>query len=268
MSKHPYTINVSGSIVSYGGNHYAQGYAAGGIASLDGTYADIKDYSFEQANHGVRGDLILNGTKRIPPYATMCDEGGIAELDLSDTFGLRMDGGITYLPGYDAAIRYYYDNMTQIKALLYAKIDNSLEPAFLRGLYVDAFSVIELFLGDFLLCGIFTEDKCYDRLLTSKIFNIPEGSSSLEIEKIIFDTIEKTVFHRFKDIKVVYKEILDIDFPETIELEQLLYRRHNIVHRFSYSNLDRIRLCIPKREDVDKLIKECDSFVSQLMSRI
>jgi hypothetical protein len=80
--------------------------------------------------------------------------------------------------------------------------------------------------------------------------------------------IEETVFHNFAIVRKFFKRILGFDLPDTTSLERLLHRRHNIVHRFSYSNIDRIRQCVPQREDVQKLIKECDLFVSQLSEKV
>lgn len=275
MSKHPYVINVKGRVISKVGNHYAQGYAARGIATFDGTIGDVREYTYYKSTHSIVGDLILDGTKRVPPYAIMSADGGIADLGSSNesvvdgvTHYMQIDRGITYLPGYSAALMCYRENMEQIKSSLSLKVDSRAESAYVRGLYVDAFSVIELFLGDFLLCGIFTDDNCYDRLLSSDLFDINDTSSSLEIETAVLSKIEETVFHNFNIVRKFFKRIIGFDLPDTTSLERLLHRRHNIVHRFSYSNIDRIRQCVPQREDVQKLIKECDLFVSQLSEKV
>lgn len=274
MSKHSYIINVSGRIIVTVGNHYAQGYGANGYASLDGKIGPIKEYTYDTQTHSVDGDLILDGTKRVPPYAVMSAEGGIADLRGDPElfkYCMQMEGGFIYLPGYDASLGSYRNNIEEISSLLnHAKTNDKANNAFLRGLYVDAFSVIELFLGDFLLCGIFSDDNCYERLFTSKHFGsiIKRGSSSLEIETVVLSEIEKTVFHKFNKVREIYKQILEIDLPDSSKLESLLHRRHNIVHRFSYSNIDRIRQYVPCREDVHDLIEECDSFVSELRKRV
>lgn len=275
MSKHPYIIKVKGRVISKVGNHYAQGFAAGGIATLDGTIGDIREYSYDESTHSINGDLILDGTKRVPPYAIMSAEGGIADLGSTIEFvvdgithSMQINRGITYLPGYSASLMCYIENMEQIKSLLSTKVDSTAESAYVRGLYVDAFSVIELFLGDFLLCGIFTYDSCYERLISSNKFEINDASTPLEIETAVLSKIEKIVFHDFDKVRKLFKQILDIDLPDTASLEKMLHRRHNIVHRFAYSNIDRISQCIPQREDVRKLIEECDSFVSQLSDKV
>lgn len=211
MSRHPYVIRVKGRIISLGGNHYAQGYAVYGIATLDGTIGDVREYTYNKSTHSIVGDLILDGTKRVPPYAIMSAEGGIADLGSTIelvvdgvTHSMKIDRGITYLPGYSAALMCYKENMKQIKSSLSIKVYSRAESAYVRGLYVDAFSVIELFLGDFLLCGIFTDDSCYDRSLSSALFEINDTSSPLEIETAVLSKIEKTVFHDFDKVKDVF----------------------------------------------------------------
>lgn len=264
MAKHEYVIKVEGRIVNYKGDHYAQGWAAGGIATLDDTITKIQDYSYKRITHSVEGDLILDGSKRIPPYAIMSAAGGICDLRREIEFGIGLEGGLVYLPGFDGAFAYYHDNIDEVKALLNINVGDNVETSFIRGLYVDVFSIIELFLGDYLLCGIFTNDEYYENCLKSDFFKFGKNATDQEIESGILDKIEKIVFHDFDKVRRLFKEILNSTLPDSKELEKLLHKRHNIVHRFSYSNIDRIRLCIPTREDVRNLIDACDKFVSDI----
>ena len=75
----------------------------------------------------------------------------------------------------------------------------------------------------------------------------------------------EVVYHRFDDIRKMFNTIAEIDLPDYMDLKRFLHKRNNIVHRFSYSNEDRMLLTIINSEDVSELIKYSNKFVSQLI---
>ena len=84
------------------------------------------------------------------------------------------------------------------------------------------------------------------------------------IEKKIKDVIFHKVFHRFDDIKKIYNSIFGFGFPDFKNLNEKIHKRHNIVHRFALSNLDRMTVCNASYDDVESLIMTIVRFVEDM----
>lgn len=76
--------------------------------------------------------------------------------------------------------------------------------------------------------------------------------------------INSVVYHRFDDVSIMYKDILNVDIPSTSKLRLFYRKRDNFVHRFAISNLDRITVTNACKTDVIALADEIDAFLSQL----
>ena len=53
--------------------------------------------------------------------------------------------------------------------------------------------------------------------------------------------------------------------PDTEDLKPFLYKRNNIVHRYSFSNIDRMSVCIITKNDIQDLINATNMFVDKLI---
>ena len=105
-----YCIKVTGSIVAKNGSHFAQGWVACGIGSLSDHFEETefpnKDYKFNEATNTIDGNLILDNTSRLIPYAMYEAEQGIIDFS-SDAFP-------SYCAAFSSIINkmfatYYYD---------------------------------------------------------------------------------------------------------------------------------------------------------------
>lgn len=263
MSKRPYVIKVTGRIFSASANNYAQDWQAGGIASLSTIdeenhgILDNSDYNYLEDIHTVDSNLILDNSKRAVPYAIYQADGGVCDMNCSE-----LDGGITAISGYGPAIYYYAENMSEINKLLNIDIPEVAQNFYYGSLYVSTFSALELFLSDYILCGIFSADDCYDRAVSH--FNLENQNDPSVIEKTILEKFEKMVFHRFDDVKCLYCEILHKDLLDTSRLNRMIHKRNNIVHRFFYTNKNRMKICEATKDDVSELMSECSKFTENL----
>lgn len=264
MSQHSYTITVKGNIKVKDGYHYAQGWAAGGIASLatddDPCYEQIesKSFAYNDISHCIDGDLILDHNIRLTPYAIYSAEGGVAAC--SGPFGMM--GDVNACSGFYPAVHYYNVNMGDIKRLLEVKVDERVGDVLYRGMYIQAFSVLELFLCDYLLCGIFNIDGCFEKAI--KRFNLNRMSNQDKIETKIIEKLNEQVYHRFKAINELYEEILDKKLPDTGQLSKMCKLRHDLVHRYVFTKKNHMNIISVTKRDICKLITECDKFVSRL----
>ena len=263
MSKRPYVIKVTGRIFSASANNYAQDWQAGGIASLSTIdeenhgILDNSDYNYLEDIHTVDSNLILDNSKRAVPYAIYKADGGVCDMNCSE-----FEGGIIALPGYGPAIHYYGENKSEVYSLLSKDIPEEARSFYYGSLYMATFSTLELFLSDYILCGIFSDDDCYDRAV--RFLKLKNYNDPILIEKTILKKIGRMVFHRFDDVKLLYREILNKEPGDHSRLSDLLYKRHNIVHRFSYTSKDRMEICKTTKEDVLELMSECSKFTENL----
>ena len=255
MSFRPYFINVSGSIIAIEGKNYTQSWVAG--ACRDEVSISHNSGVYDIDLHAITGDLILNKQKRAVPYAMYVASGSVG---IDDEACPGTD--LVCSPGFYPAFAYFKEYITEIHTALKCLVRDEIKDLYYNGLYISAFSILELFLCDFLLCGVFSCEKYYEKAMA--VLKITDSVDQSEVEKTIKDKVYNTVFHRFDDIKTLFTRTFDFGFPDYQELKKRIYRRHNIVHRFSLSNCDRMTVCEASHDDVASLIETIILFVEEM----
>ncbi len=256
---HLYIIEVKGSIVSEEGNQYAQGWVAGSVA--DANKESWAKEHYDEITHSFDSDLRLNKKMRAVPYAVYVANGSVGLKEASEASDL------TCIPGYAPAFLYLDEYLKEIDSYLDIAFSSIVEDVFYNGLYVSTFGILELFLCDFLLCGIFSNGENYSRACALYCAD-KNAASAIEMENTIRNAISKKVFHQFDSIGHLYSEILGIDFPNTERLKRLIHKRHNVVHRYAISNIDRMSVCDASKADVRQQIEEIRTFSSGLWERV
>lgn len=256
-----YSIEVKGEIFSTGGVQYAQCWACKSKSHYN-TNNECYSYSYDKDTHTVKSDLILTEKRRAVPYASYFTEKGIAvNLDSADKF--------YFCRGCGAALGYYRDNIRNISSQLKCDIPKEIEQTFFHGLFTDIFSTLELFLSDFILCMIYTNETVYDKAVlyykTSKQTQNEVSEIEKKVHNFFFNGI---VYHKFDKVKDIYTQLLDIEFPDTEGLRNFLHKRNNIVHRFSFSNIDRMEIITITKKTIEDLIKEMNLFVNKLVENV
>lgn len=211
MSFKPYIIEVKGDVIAKEGCHYAQNWVAMSASEFCdqiGTY----EYVYDKDSHSVNGDLILSLKLRAAPYAIYCaakDVSVAAENCYAD---------VAAAPGFLPAFLYFDEYIAQIKCDLDIQVPDRIRALYYNGLYVSVFSVLELFLNDMLLCGIFSNESYYNN--TIRKFCFSESVDQFEIENEIREKISQIVFHQFDKVSKIYMSILGFELPNTKELEK------------------------------------------------
>ena len=250
-----FIIKVTGEVLVNDKKHYAQGWSSRTVFKGidDGTYR------YDEQERTVRGNLILNKRVRAVPYAYyICDK------DIC----VRSTGDIWCTRGACAAEFCYKDNISEIEEFLKTTIPADIKDFFYNGLLTGIFSVLELFLSDVLLCLIYTNSAVYNRaidFLKDKNNKLDNCDQVLEIQKYFTN---KVVYHQFDTVDVIFKKILQIQLPDTKQLRGYLHKRNNISHRFSFSNIDRMKMSIINLNTLKDLILCCNEFVDNLMNEI
>lgn len=256
-----YIIEVEGDIIAKDVNQYAVNWVCESVGGDPESIAD--DYEYDEKRHTIKGNLVLDGNKRAVPYAIYYAKKGIQVYGGGDVSAF----GSAPSP----AFAYYRDNIEKLRAKLEIKIAEELQDSLYNGLYLEGFSILELFLSDFTLCHCFQSDELFEKATTyiraQQIKDDKDGlcdkdftTTDLSVRKYFSSSM---VFHRFGQVKRLF-EIMGIDMPETESLERLLHRRNNIVHRNAYSNIDGMRSTNATKKDVLKLIDACNEFVNAL----
>lgn len=254
-----FLITVTGEIIAEDKNHYAQNWACRSI----GNSIDDYSYRYDSNNHTVRSNLILNKNIRAVPYAIYCTDKGIRA---------QSPGNIFCAPGAMAAELCYKDNISEIENLFLISLPSEVKVYFYNGLLTGVFSVLELFLSDVLLCLIFRNHEVYKRALAymknhgkKNGINLNNTDQDLDIQKFFTRNI---VYHKFDQTKTIFKEILQIQLPDSENLRSYLHKRNNITHRFSFSNIDRMQMMTIDLDILRKFISCCNGFVTKIMNEI
>lgn len=77
-----------------------------------------------------------------------------------------------------------------------------------------------------------------------------------------------TVYHRFDKVEKMFSKIINIEFPNYEKLHKLLHKRNNIVHRFSFSSIDRMEMVNITLKDIINLTNETNRFVDELIANV
>lgn len=254
-----YLIKVEGEIKVISGSHYIQEASSRSY----GGEPNNGDYYFDWGKRIVYGDLILTNKKKAIPYAGYYTDKGICVYEGAQLYAASK---------YYAAFYYYRDNIAYIRSILNKKIDSEdLEELICKSLFIDLWSALELLLCDLLMCMIYIYDDVHCIATDYYVRKIasPDKAKTEDIDdaerEYFFD---KIVYHRFSEVGKMYKEILGIKFPKFNGVRSYIHKRHNIVHRHSLSNLDRMSITVVSREDVEGFMNEVENFVNELKSRI
>ena len=249
-----YFIQVKGEIKTEDDTpQYALGWACGSI----GGEVTKPDFSWNNKENVVESDLILNKYTRSVPYAFYYTEKGIC------------GGHITCCVGHGGAYSYFLENISNLKLQLQEINGYSIQPSSYNGLYISTFSALELFLCDTILCYIFSDEKCYQNAV--EYYSKQKKSCSDNNDNLLNKTrnyFQHFVYHRFCKVEGMYNEILGKCFPEHSELDYLLHKRNNIVHRFGMDGMSRMLSTDATKEDIEVAINTISSFAASLDEKI
>lgn len=254
-----FIITVNGEILTNDKTHYAQNWVCKSI----GAEISNDSFDYDRITKTVKNDLILKSDVRAVPYAVYLTEKGIRVEN-------NGNGDISCAPGAMAAELCYKDNISEIERLINIEVPKEIEIYFYNGLLTGVFSILELFISDVILCLIFTNQEVYERTLKwltkpnhEKIKHSPIKDT--DIQKYF---TEKIVYHRFDDVEKIFKDIIDLQLPDYKYIDAYKHKRHNITHRFAFSNIDRMRMTTIDSNILKKFILCCNEFVEKLMKEI
>lgn len=254
MSFRPYIIEVSGNIIIKEGKHYAQDWVA--LSAFSASEHKMMESEYNESLHSFTGDLFLDNHKRAVPYAHYLSKGD------TEVKGISSNVDLLCAPGFFPAFAYFEEYIEEIRSGFVLITDRKVKGLYYNGLYVSVFSILELFLCDFLMCGMFSNEAYYNKALA--VLKISDSDDQVLVEKKIKNIVFNKVFHRFDDINCIFFSVFGFNLPSYDDLKEKLHRRDNIVHRYALSKIDRMSVCDASPDDVIDLIKEVVRFVNDI----
>jgi hypothetical protein len=134
-------------------------------------------------------------------------------------------------------------------------------------LFANVYSSMEAFLEDLCTYFVMKKQKYKEAFLKShdKLSNRKFDLSEInQVDYMIKNAIEHTVFHRLFDISMLFEKTFNISFPNYQFLKDKLQIRNDIVHRNGLSNNKNFHI-IPNNQ-LYELIAETDKFVYALFN--
>lgn len=255
MSYRPYIIKITGSAQAKEGKHYIQNLVAGSVS--DGSITSKHELNYDSKKHAIIGDVIFDKRLRAVPYATYVSNGSVGIPE-----GAKPGTDFSVCPGFYPAFAYFKEYINELLSSLDVPIDERVKDLYYNGLYISAFSVLELFLSDLLMCGVFWKEEYYTRALIK--LGVKERADQFVVEEKLRNAVYSKVFHRFDEVDEIFRSVFGFGFPDWTELDEKIEERHNIIHRFALSKQDRMVVCDASHEDVEKLIQIICRFVEKM----
>lgn len=132
----------------------------------------------------------------------------------------------------------FLDALGDIRQLADTPVDDKAGPCLFRLLYVNVVTTLETYLSDAftntvlnssLLLRRFVEttpDFKKQKLSLADLFTAMD-----DIEEIAKDHLRQLVWHDLARVKPMYRDVLDVDFPDSTPIFRAVKTRHDLVHR-------------------------------------
>ena len=181
--------------------------------------------------------------------------GAIVNQDLLDSLVQALDSDCTewaptesdddYADGLVtdiAAISDYHANflyaINDVRTLADAGVDSEIASCLFRLLYINVITVIETFLSD-----AFSNTVLSDAGLRRKLIeNTPEFRKQKlsvsdifkavdDVDKTVKEYLSRIVWHNLARVSRMYRDVLNVQFPESTPMYRAIKIRHDLVHR-------------------------------------
>ncbi len=140
------------------------------------------------------------------------------------------------------------------------------DPLINRLLFSHAISIMEKYLYDLFIHEISTNEAKLKRLANQNKFKEQKLGVAYALNNSVsdwmIDTMKRMVWHRLNEIKVFYRDVLDISFELKRPMLDAINKRHHLVHRNGF-DLEGNPVSISDG-DLNTLIVAIDGFISQI----
>lgn len=133
----------------------------------------------------------------------------------------------------------FHQAIESIRGLLAVQLPPGVYIAFRRLLFVNVIFALETYLSESFIAAVATDESLFRRYVETapefkqEKFTLSEVFKAQEVlEEKVKSTLVNMVWHKLSNVREMYKDALDIQFPKDIgELQRAILTRHDIVHR-------------------------------------
>ena len=143
------------------------------------------------------------------------------------------------------------------------------EDFFINLLYSNLVTCLEVFLSDTLASNIFSQKEFYDKFVkTYKPFIETKISLNtiidryLKLDKTVKQSLSEIMYHNIPKVSQIYEQVLGIKFSSFAEIQRIVVKRHDLVHRNGKDrNGDVISI---SEKDFEDAYQKIESFVDDI----
>ncbi len=174
---------------------------------------------------------------------------------------------------YDNEFKQSIENVKKILVLKLEIDEDKVKKFIIRILYANVITALETYLSDCFIEKILKDKKIIPKLLES-ISEFNEKKMTLynaydwieHLNDNIIDVLSGISFHNLGKVKSMYKNVLNVDFPENLgKIFNAISIRHDIVHRNGKTK-DSEEIILTK-QDIDDLIDEVSKLIKYIDSK-
>lgn len=237
-------IFVTGNIIGESGHYVARSWVA------------LADESYRaRAIKVIEGDLVLTSEYDTIPYCEYAAQGGV-----SSTCG---NIECSEIPIF--LFERYLKEIEKIKRLAEIDVSDELMIVHLKGLSSNVFAEFESFMIELLSALVFENKVNYEKYVDRKKNSLDDTN----LMDSVYQSIHYILGHKISKLKKEY-ENLNITLPDTLVIENDIEEiRHHIIHRSGKKvNIDHLEHLSFTKEGLNKLIDDCNNFVTGVMDII
>jgi hypothetical protein len=171
-------------------------------------------------------------------------------------------------------IKAFNKEISNLKQLNDVSLENpDLQETLKRQIYSGAITCLEDYLSTTLIQEVLNKEEYFKNFVRTyhgikhRKFNLSEIYDNLDkLRDVVKVELVDVIYHDLPKVKGMYKDTLNIDFPEIKDLMTVIKTRHDMVHR-NGKNKDGIKIDITK-ELISGVISKVEDFVKSIDEKL
>lgn len=242
-------VYVKGNIFSTSGYHLGKEFVCGAPEKYSAGAVKV-----------LFGDLQLDSNVHLEPYYMYIAEGDIAVAG----------GDIAILHSPSSVFDLYNSEIEKIEKLSTLSVPADLQSTFYRQLFIGVIGAFELFMTEILTSLVMGDEQYYHDFIKKTDCKISLKDIELGapiLDQAIYKVIHDINAHNLKKMRSLFKNVFNVEIPDTSRLGRFIEKRHDLVHRSGNSVEDRtLRYIEIPRDELLELIKVSNEFVNGMMA--
>ena len=252
------------------------------LASILGiSFDDLCELDWEIGTNESNDGLIY---EYIIEFDENCPKDILVKIDgLEDGFTIRIPPWEFDEESYDCEIEWEISSSEQLKiieshldsveTLIDFNLDGNTQFSLLVMLHAHIVAAIESFLSSVFIREVTNSDQLTRKLIETTpefgkrkftLKEIYQENEKLKVTVAIY--LKSLIFHKIRNVKPMYKSVLDFDFGDISWLIKAIECRHDCVHRAGY-NKDNEKVNVTV-ESVRQLMKKCRTLSAEISSHV